>query len=121
VLLYDGAPSSVYAIRQFSYLLSGLASLPVTVLTIAPPEKSLHVPDNRLMKELMKRHWPHAEYEVHHGLAEEEIIRQLAREDEGTLVVLGAYRRGNLSRWFRESMADILMRETKLPLFVAHN
>jgi hypothetical protein len=121
VLLYDGAPSSVFAIRQFSYLLPGYAGLPLSVLTVAPPDKSLHLPDNRLMKELTKRHWPHADYEVHHGLAEEEIMRQLAREDEGTLVVLGAYRRSNLSRWFRESMADLLMRETKLPLFVAHN
>ncbi len=121
VLLYDGGPSSVYAIRQFSYLLPGYMKLPATVLTVTPPDKSLHMPDNRLMKELMKRHWPDAGYEVHHGLAEEEIIRQLAREDEGTLVVLGAYRRGNISRWFRESMADLLMRETRLPLFVAHN
>lgn len=121
VLLYDGAPSSVFAIRQFSYLLPGCLTLPTRVLTVTPPDKSLHLPDNRLMKELMKRHWPDAEYEVLHGLAEEEIMRQLAREDEGTLVVLGAYRRGNLSRWFRESMADLLMRETRLPLFVAHS
>ena len=38
-----------------------------------------------------------------------------------SLVVLGAYQRGMVSRWFRASMADVLMRDLKLPLFIAHS
>jgi hypothetical protein len=37
------------------------------------------------------------------------------------LVVLGAYRRSQISRWFKTSMADILMKELETPLFIAHN
>ena len=52
---------------------------------------------------------------------EEEIIKALKLQSENALVVLGAYRRGTVSRWFRVSMADILMKEISLPIFVAHN
>jgi len=68
----------------------------------------------------MKRHYPTAEYITLKGLAEFEILRYLHEEKQNTMVVLGAYRRGRVSRWFRESMADALMKELNMPLFIAH-
>jgi hypothetical protein len=121
VLLYDGEPSSVYAIKMFSYLLPQLKHLETEVITVNPTAKNQHLPDNRLMKEFMKRHFPNATYTVLKGLAEIEIIDHLKKQHSNTLVVLGAYKRGNVSRWFRESMADTLMKQIKLPLFIAHN
>lgn len=121
VLLYDGEPSSVHAIKMFSYLLPQLKHLETEVISVKPTVSSLHLPDNRLMKEFMKRHFPNATYTVMKGLAEIEIIEHLKKQASNTLVVLGAYKRGTVSRWFRESMADTLMRQVKLPLFVAHN
>jgi nucleotide-binding universal stress UspA family protein len=121
VLLFDGEPSSVFAIKMFSYLLPELKTLQTEVLSVNPENKSLHLPDNRLMKEFMKRHYPKATYTILKGLAEEMIVNKLKQQKENTLVVLGAYRRGTVSRWFRESMADVLMKEVKLPLFIAHN
>jgi K+-sensing histidine kinase KdpD len=121
ILLYDGEPSSVYAIKMFSYLLPQLKYLDTEVVTVKSEKRSLHLPDNRLMKEFMKRHFPNAFYKVMKGYAEDEIVKYLKQQNENTLVVLGAYRRNSVSRWFRESMADILMKELKLPLFIAHN
>jgi hypothetical protein len=57
---------------------------------------------------------------VKKGWAEKEIIGYLKKETENSILVLGAYHRGAVSRWFRESMADVLMKEIKLPLFIAH-
>jgi nucleotide-binding universal stress UspA family protein len=121
VLLYDGEPSSVQAVKMFSYLLPKLKQLDTESITINPLNSSLHIPDNKLMKELMKRHYPDAKIKVSKGQAEEEIIKYLKPEKGNVLVVLGAYRRGTVSRWFRTSMADKLMKELKLPLFIAHN
>jgi nucleotide-binding universal stress UspA family protein len=121
VLLYDGEPSSVYAIKMFSYLMPEMAHIPTEVISVNPVNKSLHLPDNRLMKEFMKRHYPKAAYTVLKGMAEEIIVKRLKEQKDNILVVLGAYRRGVVSRWFRESMADILMKEVRLPLFIAHN
>jgi nucleotide-binding universal stress UspA family protein len=121
ILLYDGEPSSVYAVKMFSYLLLQLKHLDTDVISVKPPSSTLHLPDNKLMKEFMKRHFPKAKYTVTKGLAEAEIIKHLKREKEHAIVVLGAYRRGIVSRWFRESMADVLLQEVELPLFIAHN
>lgn len=122
VLLYDGGPSSVYAIKMFSYLLPQLKNLETEVISVNPVNTTLHIPDNKLMKEFMKRHFPKAKYTVTKGWAEDEIVKHLNQQQHiNALVALGAYRRGTVSRWFHESMADILMKEVKLPLFIAHN
>jgi len=91
------------------------------VVTVKNNKATLHLPDNKLMKEFMKRHFPKAKYTVIKGTAENEIVTYLKQCSAGSLVVLGAYRRGTVSRWFKESMADILMKEVNLPLFIAHN
>lgn len=121
VLLFDGEPSSVHAIKMFSYVFGSLGDMETEIISVNPVNTTLHLKDNRLIKEFAKRHFPKASYKVLKGLAEEEILKYLKQQPANSLVVLGAYRRSNISRWFRESMADLLMREIKLPLFIAHN
>jgi nucleotide-binding universal stress UspA family protein len=55
------------------------------------------------------------------GNPEEQVLGYLRNHKENELVVLGAYRRSELSRWFKNSMADTLMKELDTPLFIAHN
>lgn len=121
IFLYDGDPSSVYAIKMFCYNLAVWHHLPAKVLSVKPAEESSHLPDNNLMKEFMKRHFPEAEYVILKGEPENTILAYLQQQPAEALVVLGAYRRSRISRWFRQSMADILMKNTNLPLFIAHN
>jgi hypothetical protein len=121
VLLYDGEPSSVFAIRMFSYILPSFKHLNVEVVSVRDVAESAHIPDNRLMKEFMKRHFPEATYTVLKGWAEEKIPQHLRHLNANALVVLGAYRRGAVSRWFRPSMADELLEKCNVPLFVAHS
>ncbi|OQP63772.1 hypothetical protein A3860_22795 [Niastella vici] len=121
VLLYDGEPASVYAIKTFSYVFSGIDDLKVEVVSVKNTKESMHVPDNRLIKEFMKRHFPEAAFTVLRGDAVTEILDQLKGKGENMLLVLGAYNRGMVSRWFRPSMADILMEELNKPLFIAHH
>lgn len=121
VMLYDGEPSSVHAIKMFSYMLPRLtAEMQAEVLSIKNANNDLHLPDNKLMKEFMKRHFPVAKYRVMRGVAEDEIVDYLKKQEENCLVVLGAYQRSSVSRWFRSSMADRLMKQVKSPLFIAH-
>jgi nucleotide-binding universal stress UspA family protein len=67
----------------------------------------------------MKRHYHRVTYQVLDGY-EKDIATMLKTEDPGTLVITGAYHRSNLSMWFHKSLADLLMREVKAPLFIAH-
>lgn len=120
-LLYDGGPSSVFAIKMFSYLFDQLPEIPVEVFTVKEKTSGTHVPGNKLMREFTKRHFPKAKYVVEKGDPEEEVLGHLRYHKGNDLVVLGAYRRSEISRWFKTSMADILMRELNMPLFIAHN
>jgi len=121
VLLYDGRPSSLHAIKMFSYLFAELRKLPVEVYTVRDHYMgSLKVPDSRLMKEFIERHFTVATYTVAKGNAEEQIVGYLHGYEENQLVVLGAYLRSEMSRLFKTSMADILMKELDTPLFIAH-
>ncbi|MFI5130486.1 MAG: universal stress protein [Chitinophagales bacterium] len=121
VLLYDGEPSSVHAIKMLSYTLSGLETMPVEIISVRAARDSSHIPENKLMKEFMKRHFPNASNTVIKGSATSDLPGYLAKQEKNCLVTLGAYGRGALSRWFRESMADIIMKDLKLPLFIAHS
>ncbi|HEY6083245.1 MAG TPA: universal stress protein [Chitinophagaceae bacterium] len=120
-LLYDGGTSSVYAIKMFDYVLPTFKEMSVEVISVKSSDESLHLPDNKLMKELMKRHYPRAKYTILKGEAGPEIVRYLRERNEHALTVLGAYRRSSVSRWLSTSMADILMKKLKMPLFIAHN
>ena len=122
LLLYDGAPSSLHAIKMFSYLLGQLKTLPIEVYTVKENYMAtLRLPGNKRMREFIKWHFPKAAITVEKGIAEEQIPGYLKNHKENELVILGAYRRGEVSRWFKPSMADILMKETDTPLFIAHN
>lgn len=121
VLLYDGQPSSMYAIKMFSYLLQFLKLLPIEILTVKPENTSLHLPDNHLIKEFSKRHFENASFKILRGIPEQEIVEYINKSEKTPLVVMGAYQRNLISRWFRSSMADILMKDVTAPLFIAHN
>lgn len=122
ILLYNGSPAAVYAIKMFSYLFDNLQSIPAEVLTVKDDNlANLHLPDNKLMKEFMKRHFPKAAYSIQKGDAENTISNYLKNHPENELVVLGAYQRSDLSRFFKSSMADVLMKKLDTPLFIAHH
>jgi len=121
VLLYDGEASSVHAIKMFSYTLASLKQEPTEVVTVRDADDSLHVPDNRLIKEFLKRHFPKATYTVLKGRSESTTIDFLRTQTGNPLIILGAYGRGKVSRWLNHSMADALLKNLKFPLFIAHN
>ncbi|MDE3214471.1 MAG: universal stress protein [Bacteroidota bacterium] len=122
VLLYNGKPSSLYAIKMFGYLFNEIQELPVEIFTVREQLKgALRFPQNTLLREYIKRHFPTATYKIVKGNVEDEVSKRFRNSSESQMIVLGAYQRGEVSRWFKTSMADILMKESKSSLFIAHS
>ena len=119
IVLYNGDPSSVYAAKMFSYMLPHFKELPVEVVTVKTDGEEMTIPESHLIREFIDCHFPKAKIKILNGDAEIEIVKYL-EDKQNALVVLGAYRRNMVSRWFKASMADTLMGNTQLPLFVAH-
>jgi len=120
-LLYDGKPDALYAIKMFSYLVPDLRGKHIEIIEVETTSKTRQNPDNRLLKEFIKRHFPEATFKILKGQPETEIIKYLLPSAEQQLIVLGAYKRSTLSRWLKPSLADSLMKQLDCPLFIAHN
>jgi len=121
VLLYDGSPSSVFAIKMLNHMMPWLQGHQTEVVSVSDPKSGRSIPEEGLMREFINSHYTGAKYTILRGDPEEKIIKHLKKIPENMLVVLGAYRRSTVSRWFKTSMADNLMEELDVPLFIAHN
>ena len=119
VLCYDGSPSSVYAIRMYSYLFTELTGLKTTVVTVN--EKSTnHVKEGWNFKDLVHTHFSNSDYVVLSGDAEKELIDYLKLNGQNSLVVMGAYGRNALSRLFHQSLSNKVIQELHVPVFITH-
>ncbi|RYY13382.1 MAG: universal stress protein [Chitinophagaceae bacterium] len=119
VFLYDGEAACVHALKQFHYVISGMALYKMKVVFVNWTGIGNHIPDDHLLKEWMKKHHEMTEYIVLPGDPEKEMMNFLHHQTETSLLILGAYHRSRLSRWFKPSVADKLMSDLRLPLFIA--
>ena len=119
VFLYDGSASSMQAIKMFTYLFPEMSGKEVLVLSVKSGTLNLHVPDNRLIREWMKRHYSRTDYKVVQGDISQ-LINLCKEQGPEVLVVAGAYERNKISNWLHPSLADDLMHQLKAPLFITH-
>ena len=120
ILLYDGRPSSVFAIRMFNYMMPWMQEMKTEIITVYDPKDRPEFPDDPLIKEFIKCHYPAASYTLLKGDPQELISAYLKTTAPECMVVMGAYERNLVSRWFKTSMADILINELSAPVFIAH-
>lgn len=122
VFAYDGSPSAAFAIRQFTYLFPENVKQQVEIVTVTGEKNTTHIPHHNLLKELLKRKYDSVLLSVLKPKQEENaLLEHLKTENRNCLVVLGAYKRSALSMWMHHSTADLLIRELKAPLFIAHH
>ena len=119
LFLYDGGPSAMFALKQFSCIFSGKTGS-LQVLSVRQEKQEQVLPDAHLFKEWVNDHFASLQYAILSGRSEEEIIAQLKREARYPVVILGAYGRSRASRWVRPSLADRIMNQFDLPLFIAN-
>jgi len=118
VLAYDGSPSSVYAIKQFAYLLPELGKLPVMLLYAAEDEFN-DFPDEPYIRELLGRHF--ADCNLYHlPLTHERDLATWLSEKPNSLVVAGGFGGSMFSRIMHNSFLATLIREQRYPIFNAH-
>ncbi|SEW39509.1 hypothetical protein SAMN05428988_5099 [Chitinophaga sp. YR573] len=118
ILCYDGSASAVFAMKQLTYLLSGLENTKITALQVSDDNEWKKTRNNRL-REWMTDNYKYVDIEIVKATAEKELFNILLKKSN-TLVVMGAYGRGTLSRFFHQSMAEQLLDLSPLPVFITH-
>jgi hypothetical protein len=118
ILSYDDKTSSIHAIKQFAYLFSFYKHLPVYFVSVLPKDvDELQYED--LVNEWLPLHYPTAEIKILKGEPKKELTHFI-NSYSNSLVILGAFGRSSLSRFFKESIAYSFLEETTATLFLAH-
>lgn len=118
ICTYDGRISSIYAMKQFAYLFPWTESLVAWLLSVLP-ENIRQMEYEALVDEWLRLHFPKMEIAKLKGSAKRH-ISGFINEHKSSLVVMGAYGRSALSRFFKKSMSDYIMKKTDAPIFITH-
>lgn len=119
VFTYDDKSSSIHAVKWFTYLFSMYKKLPVHFVSVVP-HNVLGIEYEDLIREWLPLHYPNATIEVLKGETRDELTKFI-NQFSNPLVIMGAFCRSSLSRFFKESLANIIVEQTNVPLFVAHD
>jgi hypothetical protein len=118
VFAYDGSPSSVFAIKQFTHLFPQLQDKKVTFIEVND-DFSAEIEFSDKITNYLKMHYSAIGYHVLAGQAEDELFSYFLGK-KNIVVVIGAFGRKMLPGLFSRSTAHLLLKTTSLPVFVAH-
>ncbi|MBS1563824.1 MAG: universal stress protein [Bacteroidetes bacterium] len=118
VFACDDSDSSLFAIKQFTYLFPDLASKPLIVVQATVSENACSEEKQPIL-DYLKLHYSSVRFEQLPGKATNELFGFLL-ERKKSFVVMGSYGRSAFSDFFRKSTAELLIKTVDLPVFIAH-
>ncbi len=118
VIAYDGSPESLFALKQFCYLLPQYTELP-TEFIYAKDEASHEIPDIENLKNFSRLHFSSMNFSKLHFKAASYFATWIG-EKQDVLMVCGSFGRSPFSYATRRSFAQEVIREHKMPIFIAH-
>jgi nucleotide-binding universal stress UspA family protein len=121
VILYDGRPRAVTAIKMFHHLFPHMKDLPIEVLFVSAADYHRQRPDQELMDEFINCHYPQATSIELRGDHKVLILNHLEKTDPDTLIVMGANQRSRVSRLFTPSLVEKVLEKIDLPVFIVNS
>jgi len=118
VLAYNGSPSSVFAIKQFSYLFPQFSNKKISVVQVSESGKWNEKEKDKL-SEWLKAHYYHFDFISLKGEADIALFDYLWKR-RNVLLVMGAFGRGSISQFFKKSRAELIIKTITQPIFIAH-
>jgi hypothetical protein len=117
LLSYDGKASSVYAIKQFAYLFPEYCHMGTLMFNTGDDNNNLPYED--LVEELVGRHYQPITVEKI-AVENKDDMKKWISGKKNAILVSGAFGRGELSNILKKSFVTDVIREHRLPIFVAH-
>lgn len=117
-MAYDGGRESLYAIKQFCYLLPGLTDLPTEILYVHD-DATDNIPDLASLQEFSRLKFNSMGFSKLHFDAREYFATWIS-EKQHVLLVTGSFGRSPVSYLGKRSFAEDVIRNHKVPVFIAH-
>lgn len=118
VFTFDGSRSSAFAIRQFTNLFPELNDKKVVVLHVSKDGVWEETEKHKFL-DWMKNHYSSIGFQQMTGDTDDRLFDYLFKR-KNSFIVMGAYGRGALSRFFHHSQADFLINIMTQPIFISH-
>jgi hypothetical protein len=118
VFTYNGSASSVFAIKQFTYLFPQFHNKKVTIIQVNE-EGEWKDTNKYKFKEWLKEHYTDLHFEALKGSTDVKLFDCLFKR-KNMFLVMGAYGRTGLSQFFKRNQADLLINTVTQPIFIAH-
>ena len=117
ILTYDGNESSVFAIKQFSYVFPELCKNETMLLSLADHENEL--PEYSMVTELVSRHYPNLKI-LSLPMTNKKEFTNWAKNQQNSFIIMGAFSRSLFSELFKRSFANNVIHDIKMPIFISH-
>ena len=118
ILTYDGSEDSIYAIKQFAYVLNELTNKETTLVYVSEGTKD-DFPNKIQMEDLVARHFSNLTL-LKLDISPNNFFKDWLIKRKSSLVVSGSYGRSGLSQIFKKSFIKELIGSHRLPIFIAH-
>jgi len=117
ILAFDAGASSVYAIKQFAYLLPELAAGETILVNAEDGDGKL--PDQEYISEWAAKHFPNLTLSK---LATDsrKYFNAWLNERRAAILVSGAFGRSEISTLLKKSFVSDTIKEHRIPVFIAH-
>ncbi len=118
IIAYDGSESSVFAIKQFVYLLPELAKNP-TLLTYANQDENSLIPNEKYIEELVSRHFTDLTVSKL-DIDSRKYFSTWIADRKSSILIAGSFGRTSFSQFFKKSFLMEVISEHQLPIFICH-
>lgn len=118
VCAWDGSQSATLAIKLFAYLFPQLSDKKVTIVHVNDGDGSNAMARNSL-QEWTEHHYHAVSWEELRGTADTTLFDYCLRKRK-VFIVFGSFGRNAVSRFFRHSHAEKVIRTVTQPVFIAH-
>jgi nucleotide-binding universal stress UspA family protein len=118
VIAYDGKKESMFALKQFCYVLSELTGK-LAEFVYVKDEESEEIPDMNLLKEYSRLHFDSLGVAKLHFDAHK-YFSSWAEDKKHAMLVSGSYSRSSVSNFLKSSFASQVVHEHQMPVFIAH-
>ncbi|MBN9385593.1 MAG: hypothetical protein J0H74_32870 [Chitinophagaceae bacterium] len=118
VLAYDGTPASVTAIKQFARLFPEFAGREITLVHL-DGERDAPLPDQEYIEELASTYFTHCRL-LNLRINHRDFFSTWLPARQKPWLVAGGFGRGEVSQLFNRSFVAEVIREHKIPVFIAH-
>lgn len=118
IIAYDGSEESVYAIKQFAYIFPELANNQ-TLLIYAEEKKESDFPSKDYIVELATQHFKSLSF-YKLELNPKKYFSAWIADRKGSILISGSFSRSGISQVVKKSFVSDIIRDHKLPVFIAH-